>query len=119
MSEEVFFNIKPYKSMSFLGMIYNRSDGSWRNMVTKEIFIYYHENKPEKLAWKILIFDVDHECLHEILSKFIDSNTSRRLDSMIGLKLSEYLYSTLFEEYRNNGKGNIMYKENGIRKEYK
>jgi len=110
MSEEIEFNIKPYKTYNlFSSLFYGHS--SWSNLITNEIFIYYHGDKEENnIAWRILIFDVDHECLHEIIRKFISKETSIALDSLIGLEMSKYLYKDLFNDFSKLKNGLIQYK---------
>ena len=121
MNEEIEFNIKPYKP-SFLELFLGGGGGR-TDPNTKEIFICYHENKPEKLAWRLFIFDVDHECFHIILMDYVDMETTRTWDSIVGLETSRWLNEELFrdfqEESKKNNNGCIRYiNNNGNREEY-
>ena len=120
MNEELEFNIKPYKNkINSLRDLFN-GYSSYRDKNTKEIFIYYHTNKPEQLAWKILLFDVDHECLHEVIQNLTDLDTTIKWDTKIGLETTKFLYEDLFrefqEEIKKNHNGSIKYNEGDRRK---
>ena len=121
MNEEIKFNIKPYIP-NFIQLLLGGDGGSRTDPNTKEIFIYYHKNKPEELAWKLLIFDVDHECFHIILMDYIDKETSITWDTIIGLEtskwLNEGLYKDFQEEVKKNHNGRIIYNNNGNKEAY-
>ena len=117
MNEELEFNIKPYEDPLFFLF---RDRSSYRNKFTKEIFIYYHKDKPEQLAWKILLFDVDHECLHEVIENLTDWDTTNKWDTKIGLETTKFLHEDLFREFREeikkNHNGSVEYNEGDRRK---
>ena len=65
-------------------------NNSYYNRQTNKIGIYYHDTIPPDLAFRAVVFDVNHECLHTILTKLLDHNTSHAYDN-IALNLESSL----------------------------
>jgi len=54
------------------------------------IELYYHNRLPENLAFKLLVFDVNHEFMHSLLYNFIDIETCQKYDNPFIALLTEF-----------------------------
>jgi len=82
---------------SFINFLHGASSHSIRrNPKTMKIYetieFYYHNNLPKDLAFKLLVFDVNHEYMHSLLYNFIDLETCRKYDNPFIALLTEFEY---------------------------
>jgi hypothetical protein len=83
---------------------------SYYDIKTMVIYIHYFEELNENLAFKALIYDVDHECMHIILSELIGSKATVGLDNKLVLDvLLGWLNKELKDDVLKAGKISIKY----------
>ena len=59
--------------------------GSYYNYVKDCIGLYYQKLLSDELAFKVLVFDVDHETIHSILNNMFNKETCIKFDALDNL----------------------------------
>lgn len=97
------FNIKPYKEDCLTTRMFG--DGSYRDDDrTGEIFIYWHGDNGEDLAFRVCVYDVIHECFHDILANFISEKVCIDYDCELGCRIDRFLNEKTFKDFEEKVK---------------